>query len=777
MNAFFDAAATFAQTTWLKILFDAFLKGALLLMAAWLLSLLLRRAAAATRHLIWSLALAGVLALPVLSFVLPSWNVPLAPSILSPSQDFEKSPNPVPDYRLRQSTPQKFYKTPKHDEQMRTVSTGYHSQLNSVSKSPAKSNWLATLSSWAWPAWIFLIWLSGVLLVSGRWLLGWLSVKWLSRRSQEIIDAEWNALSENLSAELGLRQPVKLLRAETTTAPMTWGFFRPVVLLPDNAEAWPAERRRVVLLHELAHVKRGDLLSQLVAQLACALYWFNPLAWLAARQLRIEREQACDDAVLNTGAKASDYANHILEILRSLRFAKCSPSIAVAMAQCSQVEGRLRAILNPNLHRRTLTPKGEMLLGAAVACVVLPLAAISPWRHFEKIPAQTGTKLVLSDSQFQLMNPKLDLRTGAALNPIVIAPWQAGADETATAISSEDCAEEKHDASIGLRLDRLVQDSADLVGQNLAGTLRSLGVENLAGENLIGKTSEKLGELLAAKLRDSGYDELSIHELVQRVNEGFDEAYAQDVKKSGYPNLTVEQLLQMRIHGIDAEYIKAMKEAGFDHLSVEELIQSRIHGVDADYAEQMKAAYGDLSLEELLQLRIQGVDADYAKEMKAAGYDHLSIEELLQLRIQGVDAEYAKAMKSTFGDLSINELLQMRIHGVDPDYAKEMKAAGFTDLSINQLLQLRIQGVDADYVKEMKTVGYNNLTTEQILQMRIQGVDADFVKELQKVGLKNLSLEKLIQMKIHGFDASFFNEFVAPIIHANGAWPLEHELW
>ncbi len=815
MNAFFDAAATFAQTTWLKVLLDAFLKGALLLMTAWILSLLLRRAAAATRHLIWSLALIGVLALPVLSFILPSWNLPLAPAIVPSSQKFENSPSPLPDYQLRQSTPQKFYYPPAHDEQMLTVSTGYQSQLNSVSKTPVKSNWLAALSSWTWPTWILLIWLSGVMLVSARWLLGWLSVKWLSRRSQEIFDDEWNALSESLSAELGLRQPVKLLRAETTTAPMTWGFFRPVILLPDNAETWPAERRRVVLLHELAHIKRGDLLSQLVAQIACAFYWFNPFTWLAARRLRIEREQACDDAVLNTGAKASDYANHILEILRSLRFAKCSPSMAVAMAPCSQLESRLRAILNPNLCRGALTTKGEMLLGAAVACVVLPVAAISPWANFEKTPTQSGAKLVLSDSQFQLMNPKLDLRTGAALNPIFIAPWQAGADET-TATSSEDCNEEKHDASIGLRLDRLAKNSASLVGQNLVEAMRALGIENIAGQNLIQKTSQELGDLFAAKLRESGYDELSIHELVQRVNEGFDESFAQDVKKSGYPNLTVEQLLQMRIHGIDAEYIKAMKEAGFDDLSVEELLQLRIqgvdpeyvkemkaagfaqldadellqmrihgvdadyarelnaagfgelaierllqlriHGVDADYAKEMKAAYGDLSLEELLQLRIQGVDTDYAKEMKAAGFGDLPINDLLQMRIQGVDAEYAKAMRAAYPDLSTNDLLQLRIQGVDADFAKGMKAAGFGDLSINDLLQLRIQGVDADYAKAMKAAGFAGLSTNQLLQLRIQGVDADYVKEMKAVGYNNLSTEQILQMRIQGVDADFVKE-------------------
>lgn len=783
MRFLFDAIGMADQTQLLTILFDAALKGTILLAATMLLSLLLRRAAAATRHLVWSLALIGVLTLPLLSFIIPQWSVPLVPHILPSSQNFERAPSR--EFRLPKSKSQKIYQAENQDNNTWTVSTNYAAPITAA---PSQSKWRVAFSSWPLSTWIFLFWLSGALIVVTRWLLGWLSVKLLSRRAEEILDDRWYDLSESVSAELGLKQPVQLLRAENAMAPMTWGLFKPAILLPHDADTWSPERRRVVLMHELAHVKRGDLLSQLIAQLACALYWFNPLTWLAARQLRLEREQACDDAVLNSGAKASDYANHILEILRALRFAKYSPSAAVAMAQCSQIESRLRAILNPNLRRRALTPAGELFLGATLACLVLPLAAISPWANFEKKSPPPFDQMALSSGKFKFSAPKSSFGFSAN-DPMVISPWPDETETPTASMSTGDCDEDKHDSGVGLRLDRVVQDGANLIGENLLSAMRALGIENVRSENFVGATAEKLGSVLAKKLRDSGYEEWKINEIVSRVSSGADDEYVQDVKKAGYDQLTIEQLLQMRIHGVDAEYIRDMKAAGFDNLDIDELIQMRIHGVDADYAREMKAAYGDLSLNELLQLRIQGVDADYAKEMKAAGFGdldvnellqmrihgvdadyaqemqaagfgELSTEELLQMRIQGVDADYAKEMKAAYGELSLNELLQLRIQGVDTEYAKEMKAAGYADLSIEQLLQTRIHGVDADYAKEMKAA-FGDLSINELLQLRIQGVDADYAKEMKAAGFGELSIDELLQLRIQGVDADYAKEMQA----------------
>src|SRR5262249_37734869 len=171
------------------------------------------------------------------------------------------------------------------------------------------------------------------------------------RGAQPIEDGEWDELLRDLGTRLGLTQRVALLRSHHALMPMTWGWRRAVILLPADADSWPAARRRDVLIHELAHVQRLDCLTQAIAQLACAVYWFNPLAWIAARRMRIERERACDDMVLLAGSRASDYAEHLLDLARSLRSRHRHSLAALAMARPSHLEGRLLSILDAGCPR------------------------------------------------------------------------------------------------------------------------------------------------------------------------------------------------------------------------------------------------------------------------------------------------------------------------------------------------------------------------------------------------------------------------------------------
>jgi hypothetical protein len=186
-------------------------------------------------------------------------------------------------------------------------------------------------------------WLGGAVCL--LWFsLGWIAAARSVRRSRPA-PPSWQLEVNALCERWRMTREVRLGLIEGVTSPLAVGLRRSTILLPDVATTWSAERRRAVLLHELAHVRRGDCPTQLVTQAACALYWFNPLVWLAAARLRAERERACDDEVLRTGTRPSEYAAHLLDIAKHLRPA-LRPSAALAMARPSLLEGRLLAVLS-----------------------------------------------------------------------------------------------------------------------------------------------------------------------------------------------------------------------------------------------------------------------------------------------------------------------------------------------------------------------------------------------------------------------------------------------
>ena len=132
----------------------------------------------------------------------------------------------------------------------------------------------------------------------------------------------------------------------------------------------------MVLAHELAHVARQDWLLQMCAELLRCAYWFHPLAWIAARKLRHESEQACDDAVLNSGIPARDYATELLELARALASSGRRWATALAIVRSSDLERRFKAMLNLSINRSRVSWRAKLTVAAVALCLLLPLAAI-----------------------------------------------------------------------------------------------------------------------------------------------------------------------------------------------------------------------------------------------------------------------------------------------------------------------------------------------------------------------------------------------------------------
>ncbi len=212
---------------------------------------------------------------------------------------------------------------------------------------------------------------------------------WLNRVTALVQDEGWLGLVDELSLELGLTRHIRLLQAKGPAMPMTWGIRRPAILLPAEADEWTAERRRDVLLHELAHVKRHDFLIQLIARIACAVYWFHPLVWLAATRLREERERACDDHVLRAGATPSAYATHLLDIARGLRAARATSLASVAMARSRP---RRRGLRNRPLSAPTPSIRLRGSPRQASRRSARPVTRLRPWTRCAAAPANRNIR-------------------------------------------------------------------------------------------------------------------------------------------------------------------------------------------------------------------------------------------------------------------------------------------------------------------------------------------------------------------------------------------------
>jgi beta-lactamase regulating signal transducer with metallopeptidase domain len=345
------------------LLLEASIKSAVLLFAAGIVARGLRRASAASRHFVWLVALTGLLCLPLLTMALPGWRV-TAPLHLLPGSRLVSIAAPRPT------------------GVQPAVATDRSAAIPAMASADASRARTGDRRS-PWPRRVLFVWLAGLALVVARMLGALLVAARLTRRAAPADGTELAAVAAGACAALGVRRPISLrlgLSPTDVVVPMTTGLRYPTVLLPIGARAWPVDRIRVVLIHELAHVKRGDWLAQILASLACAGYWFNPLAWWARHRLRVEAELASDDLVLAAGVKPSDYARHLWEIVSGLCAQPGLSASAVALAVRRELPARLQAIVGEGTSRAAVTRRAAVAAVVGALCLLGPVAALHPAR-------------------------------------------------------------------------------------------------------------------------------------------------------------------------------------------------------------------------------------------------------------------------------------------------------------------------------------------------------------------------------------------------------------
>lgn len=323
----------------LPALVELLLRATLLLAAAWAAAAALRGggASAAMRHSAWLLCIAALLALPFVRWFVPALQLPILPgetalpSVAAPAVPLGLTPSAAgPGGAMRPAAP------------------------------------------FAWGAVLLAAYLVGATMLLIRIAAGRAMLARLWRDAEPPADQAWEDQLSRLAAEMRLPRPVELRIARGPAMPMTWGTLAPKLLLPAEAAAWPAEQRRLVLLHELAHAARRDSLSRSAASLACALYWFHPGVWFAARRMRMEQEHAADDRVLAAGGSAQAYARSLLGLARRIG-ESARPDLAATMVGACQLERRLVSITRPA--RRDRPTAAFASASAALAALATLIAA------------------------------------------------------------------------------------------------------------------------------------------------------------------------------------------------------------------------------------------------------------------------------------------------------------------------------------------------------------------------------------------------------------------
>jgi beta-lactamase regulating signal transducer with metallopeptidase domain len=247
-------------------------------------------------------------------------------------------------------------------------------------KAPAiLSRMAATVGAWIAP-WLMWTFAAGALLLLVRHAAGAIAVARLVHRSRPVRGRAWRTLLAECRGALALRGEVRIRLAGPGFIPSATGLFRRTVLLPDEALHWTPCQRRLVLLHELGHFRRGDLWTHALGQIACAVHWFNPFVWMLHRHLALEREFACDALVLSRGAAPEDYASLLWKMGAAAQGPRLSTAASLAMAAPGRgkLEQRVRRILAPVRDAGLWLRAADSALCACAALLLVACASFKP---------------------------------------------------------------------------------------------------------------------------------------------------------------------------------------------------------------------------------------------------------------------------------------------------------------------------------------------------------------------------------------------------------------
>lgn len=378
-------------------------KSTLLLLSICLLQFAFRKYMSASfRHLLWTLGFAGMLLIPVFGYIAdnsdfviqinyPSETIPLNKSFINGHEDqvISSEAIPIPDKEI-------------------------------INDSSVK----ALPSPISWNFYLHTLWLIGLVFFLVLLIIEKVFIQLLLRRSSDAPVSVVHTLQE-LQRLHSIPFNIRIAVSRHIDIPFTTGYIRPVIFLPIDFINNSLQKQSFVLLHELGHIQRRDGLSTLLTQINCAVFWFNPLAWLAAHWSKVDMEKACDDLVIQATRKKYDYASLLLDVIESSKFSPFYLQNKLAVVSKNELHSRMMAILDDKTNRNSIGKSVISTLSILTFCILVPFAAIQFTNDF------TENKHVESDTS---ISQYLDDLSSENDEKVQYAAWALGTSENPEAV-------------------------------------------------------------------------------------------------------------------------------------------------------------------------------------------------------------------------------------------------------------------------------------------------------------------------------------------------------
>lgn len=550
-----------------------------------------------------------------------------------------------------------------------------------------------TFSLNAFP-WLVEVWLFGVALFSLRSAGGIVLLERQRRRESTLVEERLLEICHTLQHQLGITRAVRYCESAVLQAPAVIGWFRPIVFLPACALTGLSEEQlRLVIAHELAHIRRYDALVNLFQVSAETLLFYHPAVWWLNRRIRTEREHCCDETAVALCGNAVEYAR-ALTLMEEWRNA---PVFAMA-ANRGPLSERIRHLLGLGAGRESGRKIG---LGGSVLFLVTALSAGNALLGiaYPKSVSYVGSGPIPRLVQSATASPKAEQKPVAAQSakPSASPTAKPSASPTAKPSASQSPQPAEHPVSAESYID----------GMKSAG-LNDLTADDLIGLKIQGVTPEYV----------RGMHDLGLH-----------------------PD--VDGLIGMKVQGVTPEYVKELRGLGFNP-DVDQIIGMKVQGVTAEYVRGMKELGIQGDADQIVGMKVQGVTPEYIRELQALGLK-LDGDDIVGMKVQGVTPAYVKGLRDLGLNPGADDIVGMKVQGVTPEYVREIRALGLNP-GTDDIVGMKVQGVTADYIKALQSAGFKP-NADEIIDAKVQGITPEFIDMARKHGFQNLTLDKLIQLK------------------------------